>query len=181
MAENRKENFFPVELDFANVGGCLFTSLFVLGNIIFPWLVHTIPQGGLKFLPIYFFVLVSSYKFGWKVGILTAVLSPIANTILTGMPPAAMLPAILVKGAALVLAASAVSFGTKKLSILNLGLVVIGYQALGTFFDAAYSGSVQKALSDFALGWPGLLIQVFGGYAILKLLGTYRPLGKSAA
>jgi hypothetical protein len=174
MAENRNEGFFPVELDLAGVNYYLFTSLFVAGNIIFPWLVHTLPQGGLKFLPIYFFVLIGAYKFGWKVGLLTAVISPIANTLLTSMPPAALLPAILVKGAALAMIAAAVSFGTRKLSLFNVALCIVGYQIVGFAFESVYSG-IGPAASDLTIGWPGLLIQIFGGYLVLKLLGTYRP------
>ena len=58
--------------------------LFVAGNIILPQLFHLIPQGGITWLPIYFFTLIAAYKYGWKVGLLTAVLSPVANALLFG-------------------------------------------------------------------------------------------------
>lgn len=60
--------------------------LFVAGNIILPQLFHLIPQGGITWLPIYFFTLIAAYKYGWKVGLLTAVLSPVANALFFGMP-----------------------------------------------------------------------------------------------
>lgn len=41
------------------------------------------------FLPIYFFTLVAAFRCGWKVGLLTAVLSPVVNCLLFGMPPGA--------------------------------------------------------------------------------------------
>ena len=72
----------------------LFVLLFVAGNIILPQLCHLIPDGGKMFLPIYFFTLVASYKYGVKVGLMTAVLSPIINSLLFGMPAFALLPAI---------------------------------------------------------------------------------------
>ena len=53
----------------------LFVFLFVAGNIILPQLCHLIPDGGKMFLPIYFFTLIASYKYGVKVGLMTAVLS----------------------------------------------------------------------------------------------------------
>ncbi len=34
-------------------------GLFVIGNILLPQLCHLIPQGGLIFLPIYFFTLIA--------------------------------------------------------------------------------------------------------------------------
>ena len=66
------------------------TLLFVAGNIALPQLCHLVPQGGLTWLPIYFFTLVGAYKYGWKVGLLTALASPIVNHLLFGMPASAM-------------------------------------------------------------------------------------------
>ena len=75
----------------------LTAALFVLGNIILPQLFHLIPQGGVTWLPIYFFTLIGAYKYGWQVGILTALLSPLVNSFFFGMPAPAVLPAILLK------------------------------------------------------------------------------------
>ena len=66
-------------------------ALFIVGNILLPQLCHLVPQGGMVMLPIYFFTLVGAYKYGWKVGLLTALLSPLCNHLLFGMPAAAML------------------------------------------------------------------------------------------
>ena len=52
----------------------LAAALFVAGNIVLPQICHLVPQGGLRWLPIYFFTLVGAYKYGWRVGLLTAVL-----------------------------------------------------------------------------------------------------------
>ena len=103
----------------------LFVFLFVAGNIILPQLCHLIPDGGKMFLPIYFFTLVASYKYGVKVGLMTAVLSPIINSLLFGMPAFALLPAILTKSVVLALAASFVANKTHKISIVNLLIVVL--------------------------------------------------------
>ena len=70
-----------------------------------PQLAHLLPQGGITWLPIYFFTLVGAYKYGWRAGLLTAVVSPVANHLLFGMPAAAMLTPILVKSTLLALAA----------------------------------------------------------------------------
>ena len=57
----------------------MFALLFIAGNIVLPQLCHLFPQGGLILLPIYFFTLIAAYKFGFRVGLLTAVLSPLVN------------------------------------------------------------------------------------------------------
>lgn len=60
--------------------------LFVAGNVLLPQLCHLFPLGGVRWLPIYFFTLVGAYKYGWRVGLLTAVASPWLNSALFGMP-----------------------------------------------------------------------------------------------
>ena len=83
----------------------LVAALFILGNIVLPQLCHLIPQGGVTWLPIYFFTLVGAYKYGWRVGLLTALASPLVNSLLFGMPAVASLPAILLKSVLLAVAA----------------------------------------------------------------------------
>ena len=73
-------------LDYSNVKTYFAAALFILGNLVLPQLCHLIPQGGLTLLPIYFFTLIAAYKYGWKVGLLTAVFSPVLNHLLFGMP-----------------------------------------------------------------------------------------------
>ena len=92
-------------LDYSNARTYLMAALFIAGNMALPQLFHLIPQGGITWLPIYFFTLIGAYKFGWKVGLLTAVLSPVINSLLFGMPLPAVLPAILLKSVLLAAAA----------------------------------------------------------------------------
>ena len=103
-------------LPFGNVKTYLFALLFVAGNILLPQLCHLLPLGGPTLLPIYFFTLVAAYKFGLRVGLLTAVLSPVVNHLLFAMPAAAVLPAILIKSTLLAVAASIVARRAKDLS-----------------------------------------------------------------
>ncbi len=87
-------------LQFDNSRTYLTAALFVIGNIIMPQLFHLVPQGGVTWLPIYFFTLIGAYKYGWRVGLLTALASPVINSFLFGMPPVAALPAIMKIGRA---------------------------------------------------------------------------------
>lgn len=147
----------------------LFVLLFVAGNIILPQLCHLIPDGGKMFLPIYFFTLVASYKYGVKVGLMTAVLSPIINSLLFGMPALALLPAILTKSVVLALAASFVANKTHKISIVNLLIVVLTYQFVGTLAEWAMTSSFYVAIQDFRLGIPGMVLQLFGTYFLVTI------------
>ena len=145
----------------------LFVFLFVAGNIILPQLCHLIPDGGKMFLPIYFFTLMASYKYGVKVGLMTAVLSPVVNSLFFGMPALALLPAILTKSVVLALAASFVANKTQKVSIVNLLIVVLAYQCVGTLAEWAMTSSFYVAIQDFRLGIPGMVLQLFGTYFLL--------------
>lgn len=151
-------------LPYNNVKTYLAASLFVLGNLALPQLFHLIPQGGMIWLPIYFFTLVGAYKYGWKVGLLTAVLSPLANSALFGMPAVAVLPAILLKSVLLAIAAGYVASHFKKASLGLLVGVVLAYQLVGTLGEWAIKGNFWLAIQDFRIGIPGMLFQIFGGW-----------------
>ena len=148
----------------------LFALLFVVGNVVLPQLCHLIPQGGLILLPIYFFTLVGAYKFGLRVGLLTAVLSPVVNHLLFGMPAAGVLPILLVKSTLLAVAAAWVARRYGRVTIPLLLLVVLSYQVLGGLVEWAMTGSLVAAVQDFRLGLPGLVVQVLGGYVVLRWL-----------
>ena len=148
----------------------LVAVLFTVGNIAMPQLFHLIPQGGLIWLPIYFFTLIGAYKYGWRVGLLTAIASPVVNSLLFGMPLPAVLPSILIKSVLLALIAGVVAQRSRKVSILHLLGVVLAYQLLGTLGEWAIVGDLGVAFQDFRIGVPGMLLQVIGGYLALRLI-----------
>lgn len=156
-----------------NVRTYLFATVFVIANLLLPQLVHLIPQGGLIFLPIYFFTLIAAYKFGIHVGLLTAVLSPLANNLLFGMPPAEVLPVIVVKSVILALAAAMAAKYFGKVSFWGILMAILAYQLIGTGMEWAITQNFYTALQDFRIGIPGMCIQWIGGYWVLKLLQKY--------
>lgn len=142
-------------------------ALFVLGNIALPQLCHLAHLGGPTWLPIYFFTLIAAYKYGWRVGLLTAVASPLINSALFGMPAAAVLPAILLKSVLLATAAGYAAAHFRKASLWLLVSVVLAYQVVGSLGEWAMTGSFYAAMQDFRLGVPGMLLQIFGGWAVI--------------
>lgn len=144
--------------------------LFVGGNILLPQLCHLVPQGGATWLPIYFFTLVGAYKYGWKVGLLTAIASPLVNSLLFGMPAVAVLPAILVKSTLLAMAAGIMAQRSHKVTWFSLLAVILIYQVLGTMGEWALTGSLYLALQDFRMGLPGMALQLIGGYLVLNVI-----------
>lgn len=146
----------------------LAAALFVLGNLALPQLFHLVPKGGIIWLPIYFFTLVGAYKYGWRVGLLTALASPLANALLFGMPPVAALPAIVAKSVLLALFAGWAAARFRKASLWMLAAVVLAYQSAGTLVEWAVKGDLFLAVQDFRIGVPGMLLQIFGGWALIN-------------
>ncbi|HML64065.1 MAG TPA: ECF transporter S component [Dysgonomonas sp.] len=157
-------------LTYKEIKTYLFTLLFVVGNIALPQICHLIPGGGLTWLPIYFFTLIAAYKYGLRVGLLTAILSPLINSVLFGMPPVALLPAILIKSTLLAGAAAYAAHRLEKISLLGIIAAVLAYQIAGTLIEWAIVKDFFTAVQDFRIGIPGMLIQIFGGYALLKAI-----------
>lgn len=157
-------------LSYTDVRTYVMSTLFVLGNIVLPQLFHLVPQGGMMWLPIYFFTLVGAYKYGWKVGLLTAVFSPTVNSLLFGMPMPQVLPAILLKSVLLALAAGYVAHRCNKATLPLLLATVLLYQVVGTLGEWAMCGDFMLAIQDFRIGIPGMLLQMFGGYAVINYI-----------
>ena len=157
-------------LPFSNTRTYLAAAAFILGNIVLPQLFHLIPQGGVTWLPIYFFTLVGAYKYGWRVGLLTAIASPLINSFIFGMPAAQALPAIMLKSALLAVIAGYAAKRFNKASIGILIAVVLGYQAIGTLGEWIIKGDFILACQDFRIGIPGMLLQILGGWIVINLL-----------
>lgn len=143
-------------------------AAFIAGNMVLPQLFHLVPQGGITWLPIYFFTLIGAYKYGWKVGLLTAIFSPVLNSLLFGMPLAGALPAILLKSVLLAVAAGYAAQRFQRISVGILAGVVLTYQVIGVLGEWAMEGDFLLAAQDFRIGLPGMALQIFGGYLFIK-------------
>jgi hypothetical protein len=150
-----------------------FAALFIAGNILLPQICHLVPMGGMILLPIYFFTLIAAYKYGFLTGLLTAVASPILNHLLFGMPATEMLPIILIKSALLATAAAYLAQRTQQIKILNLILVVLFYQGIGMIAEFALTNSFAAGMQDIRLGFPGMLLQIVGGFFCLKAIAKW--------
>lgn len=157
-------------LSYSSAKTYLFALLFVVGNIALPQLCHLTPYGGPTLLPIYFFTLIAAYKYGFRVGLLTAILSPVINHLLFDMPSAAVLLPILIKSSLLAGASALAAKTLKSVTLLAVLGVVLAYQVIGTTIEWAIIGNFYAAVQDFRMGIPGMLIQWFGGYALLKAI-----------
>lgn len=156
------------QLTFTQSRTYLYSALFIVANLLFPQLVHLIPNGGAILLPFYFFTLIAGYKYGFRVGLITAVVSPLLCNLVLGMPAVAWLPIVLIKSILAALAAAFVAKWFNKVSILTVALAVVLYTAVGFLIEWAMSQNIHIALNDILIGYPGILLQIVGCYFLLK-------------
>ena len=146
----------------------LWAAVFVVCNMVLPKVFHLIPQGGIIFAPLSLVILAGAYKLGWKTGLLAAVASPLINNLVFGMPEWGVLPVMTLKLAVLALVAGLTAQHFRSVSLLLLISVVLVSEIIGGLGEFALTGSIADTVNDFTIGWPGLLLQVFGTYLIVK-------------
>ena len=65
--------------------------------VVLPIAVHSIPNAGAVILPMHIPVLICGMVCGWPYGFVCGLLGPLLSSLLTGMPDAAILPAMMVE------------------------------------------------------------------------------------
>lgn len=163
-------NWNTIEYKLNEIRTYLFSLVFILASVALPYLAHQFQMGGRIFLPIYFFILIGSYKYGWKFGAIVSISAVLANYLLLGMPPANLIPIIMTKAVVLALSAALIASKTSKISLIHITSAVVGYQIIGTLVEFVITRNIVASLTDVIIGYPGLLLQIFGGYFLLRLL-----------
>ena len=148
----------------------LWLLAFVGANLLLPQLFHLIPQGGIIFAPLSFVIMAGAYKLGWRVALVAALVSPLVNHLVTGMPAMNVLPVMTLKLVVLALVAGLVAQHFRKATFPLLIGVVLMSALLGGLGELAITGSVDATIQDFTIGWPGMLFQIVGTYLICKYL-----------
>jgi hypothetical protein len=59
---------------------------------------------------------------------------------------------------------------SNAVTLVNLVLAVLVYQFAGTMLEWALVRDFTVAIQDFRIGVPGMLLQIFGGFALLKAI-----------
>jgi hypothetical protein len=155
-------------LNYDEVKTYLWATVFVACNLVLPQVFHLIPQGGIIFSPLSLVIMAGAYKFGWKTGLLAALASPVVNHLITGLPAWEVLPVMTFKLAVLAIVAGLMAQHYKGVSLLILLSIVLITKIIGMIGELAITGGIAATIADFTIGWPGLLLQIFGTWLILK-------------
>ena len=86
------------------------------------------------------------------------------------MPAWEVLPVMTMKLAVLALVAGLVAQYFKTISLPILIGVLLITKALEALGELILTGGIAATIADFTVGWPGMLLQIIGGYLIIKYL-----------
>ena len=81
----------------SNIKRLTLSALCVALCVVLPMAFHVIPNAGSVMLPMHIPVLLCGLVCGWQYGLLCGILGPLVSSVLTGMPPAAILPGMMVE------------------------------------------------------------------------------------
>jgi hypothetical protein len=101
---------------------------------------------------------------------MAALVSPLVNHLLTGMPAWNVLPVMTFKLAVLALTAGFTAQHFRKVTLPLLIGVVLVAELTGGLGELALTGGIEATVQDFTIGWPGLLLQVIGAFLVCKYL-----------
>lgn len=153
----------------SHVKNIVLTAVCAALCVVVPMAFHAIPNAGSIFLPMHIPVLLCGMLCGWPFGLTCGLLGPLLSSLTTGMPPAAMLPSMMIEcavyGAVAGVLMRYVRTGklyldlyTALIPAMLAGRVISGIAkalilAPGTTLTAWVTGSFVTAL-------PGILIQL---------------------
>ena len=147
----------------------VFTAVCAALCVVLPMAFHSIQNAGTIFLPMHIPVLLCGLMCGWPFGFICGLMGPLLSSLLTGMPPAAMLPSMMVECAAYGCVTGAMMglVHTKKpvadLYISMVTAMILGRVLAGLAKSLIFSpGTAPFAwvTTSLVAGIPGILIQL---------------------
>ncbi len=148
----------------------ILTALFIAIGIALPLAFHSIPQAGQIFLPMHISVLMCGLVCGWPFGLACGIVTPLLSSLLTGMPPMAMLPAMLCELAVYGLVSGLlIHFIRIKNRYARIYIALIGAMLAGRIVSGMLNALILQAGSYSLEAWlatsfitalPGIAIQL---------------------
>ena len=81
----------------SSVKNMTLTAVCIALCVVLPIAFHSIPDAGSVFLPMHIPVLICGMICGWPYGFICGLMGPLLSSALTGMPPIAILPAMMLE------------------------------------------------------------------------------------
>lgn len=154
----------------SNVKKSIITAVCIALCYVIPLMFHGIQNAGSIFCPMHIPVFICGLICGWQFGLLCGIAGPALSSALSGMPPAAILPSMMVELAAYGTAAGLMmklvrtksTYADLYISLIVAivcGRVLAGLAKALIFARGSYSMSAWIA-GSVVTSWPGTVIQL---------------------
>lgn len=156
-------------MKFSPVKKLVFTAVCSALCLVLPMAFHSIPNAGQVFSPIHIPVLLCGLICGWFYGGVCGLLGPLLSSLITSMPPVAMLPSMMVECCVYGFAAGLLmKYVRTKIAVADLYISLVSAMALGRIAAGlAKAWIFTPGVSPFAwittslvVGIPGIVIQL---------------------
>ena len=105
-------------------------SLFVALSVLTPLVMHYFSLGSTVLLPLLFITFFAAFRFGWAVGLLSAIVSPLLSNALTGMPPGIILYVVLAQCVVISLLVGLFTKNSYRITIFHVLAIIVVYQLI---------------------------------------------------
>lgn len=156
----------------SHVKKLVLTSMCAALCVVLPMAFHSVPGGGNIFLPMHIPVLLCGMMCSWPYGLVCGVLGPVISSLLTGMPPAVILPAMAVECAVYgCVSGLMLRFVRTRLPVLDLYISLVTAMVLGRVASGLVKAYIfTPGLHPFAWAAPELLKVAIPGICIQLVL-----------
>ena len=148
----------------------IITAVCIALCVVLPQAFHAIPNAGSIYCPMHIPVLLCGLICGWQYGLLCCISGPLVSALITGMPPAAVLPGMLVECAAYGALTGLMMqlVHTKKvypdlyisLLVAMLGGRIISGIAKALIFSAGSYSMTAWVTGSFVTSLPGIIVHL---------------------
>ena len=149
----------------------------VAGAQALPWFVHLVHLPGPVLLPMHFAAILAGLALGPIPGVLNGLAAPMVSFLLTGLPPAFLVPVMAVEMAAYGGASGWLAHRTAwrgawvVITTLALGrLALLVAVAIGGLMVGIRSSAIAFVVNGAMVGWPGIVLQVILLSAVARKL-----------
>lgn len=154
----------------SNVKKSIITAVCIALCYVIPLMFHGIQNAGSIFCPMHIPVFICGLICGWQYGLLCGIAGPLVSALITGMPPAAVLPGMLVECAAYGALTGLMMqlVHTKKvypdlyisLLVAMLGGRIISGIAKALIFSAGSYSMTAWVTGSFVTSLPGIIVHL---------------------
>ena len=148
----------------------IITAVCIALCYVLPLMFHGIQNAGSIFCPMHIPVFICGLICGWPYGLLCGIAGPLLSSALTAMPPAAMLPSMMVElavygavaGLMMKLVHTKSTYADLYISLITAivcGRVLAGVAKALIFARGSYSMAAWVA-GNVVTSWPGTVIQL---------------------